>query len=277
MLAGQGGGLADELARKLGAAGQETASAGAARDIGAGAAGTSYAQGSATLGQLLAQGAAAKGYAAKLPGIAALGGLQSSKQLQAQSAASLAEQLGSVRSQVPGLISQTLSDLQNRELQKYITRKGFAQDAAAFGEEQRQFDTGIAMDIAGAQADQAQGTAEDRKANKKERTQAFYSARSEAFAEAKRLAAETVSTGAAAGGLVPGSAGSEKPRYTPKQIYAKLYKQFAPELLRRYGFSKARVRQMIANASGYRPTPSTAGNAGTSAPAAFGPGGGIST
>lgn len=129
-LAGGGGMLADTLAQKLAQAGQDTAPADTVRQTGEGAANASLATGSANLGELLAQGAAASTYAAGLPDIARLGGLQASRNLGAQSQAQLADSLGTITSQVPSLIRQTQQDLVNQALQKWLAVHGFQTDTA---------------------------------------------------------------------------------------------------------------------------------------------------
>src|SRR6266566_6068531 len=90
--------------------------------IGSGAANTGAALGSANLFSLLASGAAQTAYAGKLPGIAALGGLQYAK----QNAAQMEQQRGDLQAKVPGAIQSELSQRENLEFQKAAANLGFA-------------------------------------------------------------------------------------------------------------------------------------------------------
>lgn len=119
----QGQETAGGLEQALGAAGQSTLPAALTAQQAVGVGNASFAQGSASLSQLLGQGAAAQAYGAKLPGIAALGGLQATKQLQAQG-----------QSMIPDLKNQFLAN----ELQKWISRTGLGMDKAQLKEQKRQ-------------------------------------------------------------------------------------------------------------------------------------------
>lgn len=77
-----------------------------------------FARGSAELGQLVAQQAGAEEYASKLPGLARLSGLQGVRETQAAAQRDLAQELGRIRSGVPGLIAQSLHDARQREFEK---------------------------------------------------------------------------------------------------------------------------------------------------------------
>src|SRR5262252_2468890 len=78
LLAGKGSGAATELASQLGALPGKEAAAGL-QAIGRGAAATNYAMGSADLDRLISQGAHAQEYGRKLPGLAALTGLEDTR------------------------------------------------------------------------------------------------------------------------------------------------------------------------------------------------------
>jgi hypothetical protein len=106
-------------------------------NIGQGAANAGFAVGNAELGALTAHGANAGAYAAQLPGIAGLTGIQNSKLLQAQLNSELADQTGRVSAQAPGLIQQIYDHLVDQELQKAVYKqsglvkdKQFAADQA---------------------------------------------------------------------------------------------------------------------------------------------------
>lgn len=62
------------------------------------------------------------------PGLAALGGLRSSRLLESQLNTDLADQIGAINAQAPGLIEQVFSSLQGREIEKAIADKGFGFD-----------------------------------------------------------------------------------------------------------------------------------------------------
>lgn len=129
-LSGQGQSLANALSLELARTGQDTSPAAGVAATGAGAGNAAYAIGSASLAQLLSQGAAAQAYGAKLPGIAGLEGLQRAGALQRESSAGLADALGQIRSEVPGLVTSTTQNLKNWALQQWLARTGFATDTA---------------------------------------------------------------------------------------------------------------------------------------------------
>lgn len=117
MLSGQGGQLASQLGERLASINAPAATQGvqqAVTQAGAGAAGALYGKGSASLADLISRGAGAQEYAAKLPGIAGLAGQQQLAGFQTQLTGQEAEQIGQLRSQIPGV----LADLRTTELQK---------------------------------------------------------------------------------------------------------------------------------------------------------------
>ncbi|HXH87327.1 MAG TPA: hypothetical protein VNI55_01800 [Gaiellaceae bacterium] len=171
---GEGGRLQAELAGKLGAAGiTDTGTSGEAARIGQGSAGASFARGGADLSELIARSASAQEYAAKLPGLARLGGLQSARTLQLESSKDLADQTGQIRSQVPGLIAELLESGRGREITKAGARDArFNTDVGlAEGARDREVNKGIARaglqetlvkTAAASAADQAAATARAR-------------------------------------------------------------------------------------------------------------------
>jgi hypothetical protein len=147
-LQGAGEGAAGTVAAQLAAAGQSTHPANLIRAQALGAANAGLAVGSANQGMLTAQGASAQTYAAGLPGLARLGGLQAQRDLSAQGAA-----------MIPGIAKQMSAD----ELNKWIARTGLGEQRAErrqrgrfFRKEQaqedRQFYAGLAADVAKAQS-----------------------------------------------------------------------------------------------------------------------------
>jgi hypothetical protein len=119
-LVGQGNELQSELSGKLAAIGGTAAPAAAETGLGAGNA--SYVSGSADLARLISEGASAQNYAAKLPGFARLGGLQSARSLQLSNTAEMNNQIGEIRSQAPGLIRQLLTQAKSEETDKALAR-----------------------------------------------------------------------------------------------------------------------------------------------------------
>ena len=151
--------------------------------IGEGSAGASYALGSANIGRLLAQGAAAQGQAAQLPGIARLGGLQHTRELQ-----------GMAQAQAQEAFQKSL----DRELEKWISRtglgmqrKGLKEEKKQFRkglkEEKRQFNVSVAEDRRQWEAEYAKGTAEEREELSDDRADAWRSVRPDARELANRL------------------------------------------------------------------------------------------
>lgn len=131
-LAAGGQGLDSELAKQLALAGQPVTHD-AAR-IGAGAAAANQGLGSAAVGSLIGRGAAAENYAATLPGIARLGGLQASRQIEGERSLA-ADRL---RSQIPGTLQRILADIRGQEFQKAAANLSYSGTLAGIqGQNQR--------------------------------------------------------------------------------------------------------------------------------------------
>jgi hypothetical protein len=121
-LSGGGADQAQQLASRLGSINAPAATAQAvqgATNAGVGAGNALYGHGSASLAQLIASGAASQDYAAKLPGIAGLSGLQQAGRFEGQLESDQAKSLSDIQSQIPGLVqnltSQRQTLLNNRE------------------------------------------------------------------------------------------------------------------------------------------------------------------
>lgn len=91
---------------------------GGTQQTATGAANANLASATAEQQMLNTQGAAAGAYGAKLPGIAALTGIQHSRDLESQLSGDLSKQLADIESQAPGLISSVLQHLRDNEIQK---------------------------------------------------------------------------------------------------------------------------------------------------------------
>src|SRR6266542_2878831 len=126
-LGGFGQGLSSEIGGMLAGinapANVQQQFAGGAGLTAQGAANAGFARGSDGLEQLIGQGAAAQGYAAQLPGIAGLTGLQTSKGLQAQLNKELADQLGQARTGAASSSSSLYQHLLDQELEKAIAKQ----------------------------------------------------------------------------------------------------------------------------------------------------------
>jgi hypothetical protein len=114
---------ADELAR----AGYSSSLAA----IGAGAGSAGFAMGAADSGRLIAQGAAAENYSSLLPELARLGGLQQGRDLGLQLEHGRQNDLGALRSKIPGTIADIEQQMSAQEFQKATARIGFFGDQAA--------------------------------------------------------------------------------------------------------------------------------------------------
>lgn len=126
-LAGAGQSLSSELGGKLAAinapAAAQTQVAGGAAQMGAGAANAGLAESTAGLDNLAAQGGSAQAYASALPGIAALQGGQSIKELQAQLTSELATAAGQITSQAAQTFTSIYTHLLDQELNKALARQ----------------------------------------------------------------------------------------------------------------------------------------------------------
>jgi len=160
--------------------------AGGAAQNARGAAGAGFARGSAEQSRLALQGAGAEEYAAKLPGLARLSGLQGVRELQAGAQRDLTTELGRIRASTPSLIANALNATRNREIQKAVTNLGFQGDVlgqqaqtqrtvysqgAQTGRTQAQIAAANAR-AAAAQAQRAADRRERRRHNKRTETQA---------------------------------------------------------------------------------------------------------
>lgn len=88
--------------------------AGGAGAAGAGAAASGFTRGSAEVAALNSRGAGAEDYAARMPGLARLSGLQGVRDVQAHSQRDLAD----LASRTPSLITSALNSARNREVNK---------------------------------------------------------------------------------------------------------------------------------------------------------------
>lgn len=123
--------LADQLAGKIGqiSSAPNVMQAGTAPVVGnaAGAANATLGSGSAALSALIAQGAAAQEYAGKLPGIARAQGASDIRDLSLASQKTLADQIGELEKQTPGLIESLRSQSDQRASNIASTRNQAAQ------------------------------------------------------------------------------------------------------------------------------------------------------
>jgi hypothetical protein len=253
-----GGQEASALQSRLASAGLPTDQAQRVSAVGSGAANTSAALGSANLSQLLASGAAQTAYAGKLPGIAALGGLQFAKQNLAQ----MEQQRSDLQAKVPGAVQSELGQLQNLEFQKATANLGFAGTQAKLGAQiassnarlattQRgqnisHADRQAALQVRQQQA-QASAAAKQQVAHQK-RERAFYSVRDKTFTEAKRLyKGTTSSSGGSANPFAP--TGTTKAVSVPYgQAYRNLWSHYGTQLVNQYGYKRSAVDTMIRRA-----------------------------
>jgi len=129
------GGLDTKLNDRLASLGQEMGIGG----VGAGAAAAQQGMGNAELAQMLSQRAAGETYAAKMPGLARLQGLQDIGILNAQKQRDLADETGEISRQVPGLVSNLMQDSDRREMEKGVALRGFGMDQAELITEARRY------------------------------------------------------------------------------------------------------------------------------------------
>lgn len=120
-LSGQGGQLADQLAKQFASAGGG-GDPNVAKQMGEGASGALFATGSAALADLISRGAGEEAYAAKLPGFARLAGIQGVRDLQLGAQRDLADETGRIRQQVPGIVSELTRAARSDELNKTYAR-----------------------------------------------------------------------------------------------------------------------------------------------------------
>lgn len=121
-LAGVTSDTGGDLAAKLAAIGADPATAarvtGDVQAAGTGAGNTGFALGSADLSKLIGDKSNSDTYGAKLPGLAGLYGLQSTKQAQAQGTTDLSTALTTLEQSAPGLTSSLLSQIQSNKNQQ---------------------------------------------------------------------------------------------------------------------------------------------------------------
>lgn len=94
----------------------------ALRQAAVGAGNASYATGDASLEQMLAQHGNASAYAAKLPDIARLSGVQQVANVQGQAGKDLADQLSPIYAQIPSLV-QNIRNADQQAQQDYSSKK----------------------------------------------------------------------------------------------------------------------------------------------------------
>lgn len=240
-LTGAGEATAGELQQALAASGQAVDPALAAAQTAVGVGNASFAQGSYGLQQLIAQGAASQAYGAKLPGIAALGGLQASRGLQAQA-----------QSMIPDLQNQFFSN----ELQKYIARTQFGMSKAELKQRKREakighreFLAGLKLDNRKFLADQYDDIKGDASAAQKEKLQAIDGAISDAIDKA-----EDWRKGDTSGDGLGGTGGGG---INLKVAYQRVLNRLQHDL-RRYGVSKSKLRNQavyVLRQAGYKIPP----------------------
>lgn len=131
-----------ELANRLGAFGQNLASEQGAKlalqdapanvagqvtgntaQTAQGVANANFASGAAETGRLIGEGAAVTAYAGKLPGFAALSGIQSAKQLEVSLAHEFAEKSGELTARGQQMYVDLYDKLTEREFQKALARQ----------------------------------------------------------------------------------------------------------------------------------------------------------
>lgn len=123
-LSGAGNAQADSLAARLAGINEPGATdpaVAATRQAGTGAGNALYAGGNASLDALIAGHAAADEYAGKLPALARLSGVQQGANVQGTANSDLATQLGSLVSQIPGIV-QNLRSAQDTKASNWQSR-----------------------------------------------------------------------------------------------------------------------------------------------------------
>lgn len=97
--------------------------AGGTQQTAQGVANANYATGAAETGRLIGEGAAATAYAGKLPGFAAMSGIQSAKQLEMSLAHEFAEKSGELTARGQQMYVDLYDKLTEREFQKALARE----------------------------------------------------------------------------------------------------------------------------------------------------------
>jgi hypothetical protein len=262
-LHGGGAQVANDLTGKLSAANLDPAFvktlADAANATGAGSAGASYAIGSAELSKLIGEGAHAADFGAKLPGIAALTGLQSGKEFQSQLNRDLQTQTSDVTSKIPAAVAQLIADAKAREVSKAVARQSgllssakAADTAAARADSTAYRDKSFKERVRHDKATEtvaadkaAAAAAEKAKKTSTGKQKAFYTIRQQTFTAAEKLYKGTKAKAAAPWAKTPATTG---PAITAEKAYAKLYNTYGTQLVGEYGFAKSTVDEMIRRA-----------------------------
>lgn len=147
-LTASGDTLAEGLSARLAQAGLggERAASEATQDVratGSGAGNALYGVGSAGLSDLISRGAGAQAYAAAQPGIARLAGMQQLGQARARYEGERADQVGKIRSRIPGLIAELMRDERATEFDKVLARLTGEKDTAAATAKAQQPDSAL--------------------------------------------------------------------------------------------------------------------------------------
>jgi hypothetical protein len=215
---------ASTLGAALAAAGQSEHPANAVRNEALGASNAAFATGSASQSQLISQGAASQAYGAQLPGIAAMGGLQASRGLQAQGQA---------------MIPELRKEYDANELQKWIARTGLGLDKSQLRENRRQFNQGLKLDKVKLAIDTAQDVSKDAATRHKARQTVISSTRKSGLTYLEKL---KKAAGTSGSNLVPGA---KKSNLTYSQAVRKVRSRIAPDL-RAAGVSRPRINRIAA-------------------------------
>jgi hypothetical protein len=145
------------------------AAAAAAAQTGTGASNALYGKGSASLSDLISQGAQAQQYAAKLPGLAEQGGLQTLGQFQGQLGGELASGTQDILNQLPGIVQQFRTANDQRTADLADARTSLTTHLADRQQQQQQFQQQQSESTrrynAGLQSDQARSSEARREFN----------------------------------------------------------------------------------------------------------------
>lgn len=167
--AGKTGG--DELRKRLELSGSPMAQAlvQGVEGTGAGAGAAQFGLGAAERSQLLANRASGQAFAAKLPGLARMAGAQDIGLLRAQRQRDLADRIGEINAQVPGLVQGMVSEDRRTEFDKAALLRGLGLDYAQLRQESAQFNRELAQRNRERREDRTQALADA----KRERNQAL--------------------------------------------------------------------------------------------------------
>lgn len=250
--AGQQG--ASALAERLRLSGGDPSLAAALGTAGAGASAAAQAYGGAELAQLISNEASGRTYAASLPGIAKLGGLQGIRELQARKQQDLAEGMSDIRSRIPGVER----DIRDREVQKAVALRTFGLDEAKLYEESRQFEREQSQD--------ARQKALDRREDARQKALDRQADAREAAADRAQAEREAASKGR----QVDMAQSRARGYYVDKQGRPVLSKKggriWLPEAARDTGKAKERARDRAAYGNRRRPSGDSPSGAGAPPP-----------